>query len=225
MRPYSHRLSSLILPILQSVQHDLLLQESLSDFKNEVQSRIDKAQAKALEYGYASAEIDAALFALVAWVDETVMTSKHPQLAVWRSAPLQRHYFQTHNAGVVFYERLASLTAEQTAAKEVFALILLAGFRGQKGAHSALETQADFQHIIDELTQKKVLSSLGNEAGLFASNTTWQRVGTPPQKKYHASLSVLILVFVPILILAAVYFYLDFSLTWQVSDLIKQVAL
>lgn len=225
MRSYNHRLSALILPIIQSVQQDLLVQESLSALKNAVQARIDRAQTKALEYGYDSTEVDAALFALVAWIDETVMTSKHPQLVVWRLAPLQRHYFQTHNAGVGFYERLGSLTSEQTAAKEVFAMVLLAGFKGQKGADSALGTQADFQHIIDDLSQEKVLSPIGKEAGLFTPDAAWQHLGVPPQKKHQASLSLLILVLMPILILVAVYIYLDFSLALQVSDLIKQVAL
>lgn len=225
MIPYTQRLSALLLPLMELVNTQLRAQTPLSEVKRQLQAQIDKAQAKALEYGYEAAEIDAALFAIVAWIDEQVMTSQHEQLVVWRLAPLQRHYFQTHNAGVEFYERLAQLSTEQVAAKEVYTIALLAGFKGQRGANSALGTQSEVQRLIDELTQQKALSAWTPEGGLFSTTGAWSHRRAFKQKKHHANLSLFVFIGIPVLILLAVYFYLDFSLAQQVSTLIKQVAL
>lgn len=225
MVPYTQRLSALLLPVMEQVKTQLKAQISLSELKRQLQTQIDKVQAKALEYGYDAAEIEAALFAVVAWIDEQVMTSQHEQLVVWRLAPLQRYYFQTHNAGVEFYERLAHLDVEQTGAKEVYTIALLAGFKGQRGANSALGTQSEVQRLIDELTQQKALSAWTPEGTLFSTTGAWLHRRALKQKKHHANLSLFVLIGIPVLVLLAVYLYLDFSLAQQVSTLIKQVAL
>ncbi len=75
-------------------------------------------------------------FALVAFVDETMLSPKNnfPQREEWERNPLQLEYFKEHLAGVKFFERLDHLLAniERDAdAVEVYYLCLLLGFKGK----------------------------------------------------------------------------------------------
>lgn len=76
-----------------------------------------------------------ACFAIVAWIDETVMSHAHDQnvdlLNQWRRSPLQAELFNTANAGEEFFERLARLAPTDKEVIEVYWLALCLGFRGR----------------------------------------------------------------------------------------------
>jgi type VI secretion system protein ImpK len=76
-----------------------------------------------------------ACFAIVAWLDETVMRYAHePNIELfnqWRRAPLQAELFNTANAGEEFFDRLSRLTPADKEIIEVYWLALSLGFRGR----------------------------------------------------------------------------------------------
>jgi type VI secretion system protein ImpK len=82
-------------------------------------------------------QIDAIKFALVAFIDETVLspTNDFPLRKEWEQLPLQLEYFGEHLAGVKFFDRLAGLLdqPEKEAADlvEVYYLCLQLGFKGK----------------------------------------------------------------------------------------------
>src|SRR5262249_45923540 len=73
-----------------------------------------------------------ALFAVVAWVDETIIKCSdwvhHRQ---WKANPLQLEKYGTRNAGEELFERLARLRLDQKGIREVYYLCLSLGFHGQ----------------------------------------------------------------------------------------------
>src|SRR3546814_1140178 len=72
--------------------------------------------------------IEAAAFALVAWIDELI--SRNP--AYWNEAsPLQVAMFNTNNAGNEFFYHLGNLKAGEDEVREVYYHALLLGFVGQ----------------------------------------------------------------------------------------------
>src|SRR3546814_601648 len=72
--------------------------------------------------------IEAAAFALVAWIDEII--SRNP--AYWNDAsPLQVAMFNTNNAGHEFFYHLGNLKAGADEVREVYYHALLLGFVGQ----------------------------------------------------------------------------------------------
>lgn len=76
-------------------------------------------------------EYDLAKFAVFAWIDETIMGSTWPGKGQWQAEQLQRKYFQTSEAGQLFFQKLNTLGAHQNQAREVYYLCLAMGFTGQ----------------------------------------------------------------------------------------------
>ncbi len=75
-------------------------------------------------------QYDAARFIVCAWVDETLLGSQWCDTHRWQHEQLQRHFYQTTDAGVEAFERLQALGQKQQA-REVFCLCLALGFRGR----------------------------------------------------------------------------------------------
>lgn len=72
----------------------------------------------------------AALFAVVAFLDELLQSHYHP--TEWPPASLTLHYFEDNNAGVGFFTRLEQLVVEQRwSVVRVYYLALGLGFAGQ----------------------------------------------------------------------------------------------
>jgi type VI secretion system protein ImpK len=82
-------------------------------------------------------QIESIKFALVAFIDETVLspTNDFPLRKEWEQLPLQLEYFKEHLAGVKFFERLDALLEQQEKEAldvvEVYYLCLLLGFKGK----------------------------------------------------------------------------------------------
>jgi type VI secretion system protein ImpK len=73
-----------------------------------------------------------AQYAVVALVDETVMSSTWPGAEQWRREPLQVHYYDNLLAGEQFFVRLDELRSDADAdLLEIYFLCLCAGFQGR----------------------------------------------------------------------------------------------
>jgi len=73
-----------------------------------------------------------AQYAVVALVDETVMSSTWPGAEQWRREPLQVHYYDNLLAGEQFFVRLDELRGDADGdLLEVYFLCLCAGFQGR----------------------------------------------------------------------------------------------
>ena len=72
-----------------------------------------------------------ALFPLVAWIDEVILSSEYQEKKVWQKNLLQKKIFTTSNAGYEFYERLDSLESNAFVLRLIFLYCLFLGFRGR----------------------------------------------------------------------------------------------
>lgn len=100
---------------------------------DQVRSRILEllqGSAKAAS-GFPPEDYDAARFAVCSWVDEAVMNSSWADRLTWQKEPLQLKFYQTTNAGELFFERLNALSAHQNDVREVYYLCLAMGFTGR----------------------------------------------------------------------------------------------
>ncbi|HEY9541570.1 MAG TPA: DotU family type IV/VI secretion system protein [Luteimonas sp.] len=94
----------------------------------EARRLVEHARAAAQAAGQRPEHIEAAAFALVAWIDEII--SRNP--AYWNDAsPLQVAMFNTNNAGNEFFYHLGNLKAGEDEVREVYYHALLLGFVGQ----------------------------------------------------------------------------------------------
>ena len=118
-------------------------------FRTHVKQLLATAERDGRRLGYPSDDVSLALYAVVAFLDESVLNSTQPMFASWPNRPLQEEIFGGHMGGEVFFQHLRQLLERQDSEDladllEVFALCLLLGFRGRYGTteHAELRSLA-----------------------------------------------------------------------------------
>lgn len=132
---------------------------------NEIMQLIDEMEKGA---GSNSDDYINARFAVFAWIDEMVMNSNWQAKNDWLKETLQRRYYQTSDAGELFFDRLNQTGIHQNQVREVYLVCLALGFEGRY-------CSPDDKYLLDQLkvSNLRVLtgSSLGvptmDQAGLF----------------------------------------------------------
>jgi type VI secretion system protein ImpK len=112
---------------------------SISDpaaFRRQVIEALKIAEQQARNQGYSATDIKLAIFAVVAFVDESVLNLRLPIFADWPRRPLQEELFGHHVAGEVFFQNLQDLLGKNDSQDladliEVYLLCLLLGFAGR----------------------------------------------------------------------------------------------
>ena len=117
-------------------------QPGFEQVKADIQRLLSETQTRASRANVPSEDYEAARFALVAWVDETVMNSAWAHRDKWKHDLMQRRYYQTADAGEIFFDRLNAIGLHQRELREVYYLCLAMGFQGRychEGDHLLLE--------------------------------------------------------------------------------------
>lgn len=91
--------------------------------------------------GYSAEDIKMSTFAVVGFLDESILNSQNAIFGDWPRKPLQEELFGTHMAGEVFFQNLEKLLVREDSRDladvlEVHYLCLLLGFRGRYSAGS-----------------------------------------------------------------------------------------
>ena len=128
-------LISLAAPAFELV---LKVQAGIIKPSNDLRQLVDRLLAEMEQRGaslrYSERQVKAVKFALVAFVDETLLSNDFPSREAWEKFPLQLQYFDEHLAGDTFFTRLDALLKHvETEADvvEVYYLCLLLGFNGK----------------------------------------------------------------------------------------------
>lgn len=108
-------------------------------FRGQARTLLAKAEQAGAAAGYAAGDVRLALFAAVAFLDESVLNSRQPAFAEWSRQPLQDELFGSHMGGELFYQYLDQQLARSDEGSladvlEVFHHALLLGFRGRYGS-------------------------------------------------------------------------------------------
>ena len=130
-----------------------------ASFRAQIKGAIGVAEAEATRRGYPPDDVRLATFAVVAFLDESILNSNSPIFADWPRMPLQEELFGVHTAGEMFFQCVDRLMAKGDApltadVLEIYALCLLLGFRGrysisgQESLRSIATTVAEkLQHL------------------------------------------------------------------------------
>ena len=121
-------------------------------FRDSVRKMIAAATNQARGAGYSDATTQMALYAIVGFLDESVLNSHDPTFADWLRRPLQEELFGGHFAGEYFYRHLTKLLADPDSvegadALELHAFCLLLGYRGKFAFGSDGEVHSLLQQI------------------------------------------------------------------------------
>jgi type VI secretion system protein ImpK len=108
-------------------------------FRTHIKGLLSGAEREARRLGYGADDVATALYASVAFLDESVLNSAQPMFAGWPSRPLQEELFGGHMGGEHFFQHLRQLLTRNDSDDvadllEVFQLCLLLGFQGRYSA-------------------------------------------------------------------------------------------
>jgi type VI secretion system protein ImpK len=111
---------------------------------------------EARQAGYAADYVKRAIYAFVAFLDESVLNSHQAMFSNWARQPLQEEIFGDHMAGETFFRHLSELLGRQDAEEladtlEVYHLCLLLGFRGRFGSVDHGELRALVAEVGDKI--------------------------------------------------------------------------
>ena len=105
-------------------------------FRAQIWAAVRQADDDARRRGYSADDIELATFAVIAFLDESILNLRLPIFADWPRQPLQEERYGHHIAGEIFFQNLQKLLGRQDAHEtadllEVYQLCLLLGFAGR----------------------------------------------------------------------------------------------
>jgi type VI secretion system protein ImpK len=108
-------------------------------FRAHLKQLIGRADQDARQAGYSQGDVRYALYAVVAFIDESILNSAQPMFRDWPRRPLQDELFGGHVGGEAFFQYLQQLmsrdgTPDTADVLEVYLLCLLLGFQGRYSA-------------------------------------------------------------------------------------------
>jgi type VI secretion system protein ImpK len=122
-----------------------------ASFRAQIWTAVRQAEDDARRRGYSTDDIELAVFAAVAFLDESILNLRLPVFADWPRQPLQEERYGHHVAGEIFFQNLAKLSTRADSHEladllEVYQLALLLGFAGRysmggRGELRAVATQ------------------------------------------------------------------------------------
>jgi type VI secretion system protein ImpK len=124
-------------------------------FRTRIKQVLASGEQEATALGYNGDDVRFALFAVIAFLDETVLNCGQAMFADWPRRTLQEEVFGVHMAGELFFQYLQQLLERQDSADladilEVYSLCLLLGFKGRYSATHG----GDVQVLVRQLAEK-----------------------------------------------------------------------
>src|SRR5713101_8373157 len=107
-------------------------------FRVQMQSALRAAEKEGIGKLYPPEDVRLATFAIVAFLDESILNSANPAFSDWSHTPLQAEMFGHQRAGEVFFENIERLLTRgdsHSAADllEIYSLCILLGYKGKYG--------------------------------------------------------------------------------------------
>lgn len=99
-----------------------------SEFRSKIASLIDTIKLKGHDLN--KDDINSALFAVCAWIDELVQKSNWDGVREWQDKLLQAEYFNTTAAGEEFFSRLSKIPSKHDDLVRIYYRCIVLGFKG-----------------------------------------------------------------------------------------------
>jgi type VI secretion system protein ImpK len=125
-------------------------------FRSQIWEAVKVADRDARSYGYEATDIELAVFAVIAFLDESILNLRQPVFADWPRQPLQEERYGHHKAGEIFFQNLQKILGRTDSAAtadllEVYDLCLLLGFAGRYSLGNRGELRAILQQVAEKL--------------------------------------------------------------------------
>ena len=186
--------------------------------RGRIKSLLEKTRREAVQSGLPPEDVREAEFALVAFLDETLLSSDWSQKDSWLARPLQLELFNRYDAGEEFFNRLDGLRANpglHAEAIEAYYLCMALGFKGQYQLHG----QEQLRALIEE-TQAELAKQPGMAAGVLAPH------GKPRDQvtaEVRGKLPAWALVTAAVLVALVVYLSLSFFISGTADGVARDI--
>src|SRR5258706_3318183 len=133
-------------------------------FRRRTREALGEVTREAIKRNYAAEHTMETDFALVALLDEVILSSHDPGREAWAQKPLQEELFGLTTAGEVFFTRIEKLlhrpdTAELADMLEVYYLCILLGFEGQYATQGKTEL-----HLLSDRIRQRIERIRGGDS-------------------------------------------------------------
>ena len=124
-------------------------------FRGQMREALRIADQESRKRAYTAEQARLAIFAVVAFLDESILNLQQPVFAQWPRKPLQEELFGVHIAGEIFFSNIQRLLGQRDShdladVLEIYLLCMLLGFRGRYG----MGGQAELRGVIDSIAEK-----------------------------------------------------------------------
>ncbi len=192
--------------------------------KADISELIAKSQAHCQSHQLSSSDFELAQFAVLAWIDEAVLSSQWQEKLKWQGEQLQRTYFQTVDAGELFFDKLNELQPRQLEVREVYYICLALGFSGRF-------CNPGDEFLLNQLkgSNLKLLGGSLENVDAIKDNLLFPEAyndGSGPRiavKRKLLSITTLFAASAPVLLFALLFVIYRFSLSNVGENLIKSI--
>jgi len=94
-------------------------QPPFDQVKADIQRLMGETEESRRQGAFSQEDYDLARFAICAWVDEVILGSSWNERNKWQGEQLQRLYYQTSDAGEMFFDRLNAIGPHQRDVREI----------------------------------------------------------------------------------------------------------
>ena len=149
-------------------------------FRDQLVAVLDGSMDEARKRGYNTEDVELGAFAVVAFLDESILNLRLPIFADWPKQPLQELRYGHHIAGEIFFKNLGNLitrndTSDLADVLEMYYLCMLLGFAGKYSLGGRGELYAIQQQVGEKIQRiRKTTSEL---------SPNWQLPNDGPPRK------------------------------------------
>lgn len=125
-----------ILTVIERVHTGRQRIEMPEEFRTRMKQALGEVASTAARRGYSTKDVEESSFAVVAFLDEAVLTAPDTNAAEWVGKHLAEELYDQRSAGEIFFQRLEALRANRDSQDlaevlEVYYLCLLLGYEGK----------------------------------------------------------------------------------------------
>lgn len=145
-----------VLTIVGRVRYNRQAVGDANSFRAEMKKHLRMAEERVRSRGYSPEDVKQVIFAVVAFLDESVLSSRNPIFSDWPRLPLQAELFGNQLGGELFFHELQKLLGRPDSNEvadliEVYGLCLMLGFRGRYAASGSGELKSIKMAVQDKL--------------------------------------------------------------------------
>lgn len=164
-----------VLTIVGRVRYNRQAVGDANSFRAEMKKHLRMAEERVRTRGYSPEDVRQVIFAVVAFLDESVLSSRNPVFADWPRLPLQAELFGNQLGGELFFSELQKLLGRADSNEvadliEVYGLCLMLGFRGRYAATGSGELQSIKRMVQDKLHRIRGASGALSPRGMIPAD-------------------------------------------------------